>query len=297
MLNNNNKRKSLSKKDFLKVTDKLIKKQLEATPKVLDFTEKRIGDEGVKVIHQYLTTNKTQVTTLELFGNEITDESIKQLVGFLQFLGQIKIVKLEFNYITNDGINEFSKFLVNNNTITKLDLYANRISDDGCTGLANIIEKNTTLQELLLHSNQIGNKGALLLIKALEKNYTLKKLIVANNLIDEELDEIITCLIDRNVEDNKEAEIPAIPKKFLTSTTEAKKEKLQSLIKKDKIVDEKKELISNQSDFKEINIDGITEKDELIENLKIYYELAKKLNERNIVLENFVSLVQKNLPN
>ncbi len=50
-INTVNKRKSLSKKDFLKVTDKIIKKELETNPKVLDFTEKRIGDDGGNLIN------------------------------------------------------------------------------------------------------------------------------------------------------------------------------------------------------------------------------------------------------
>lgn len=62
-----------------KSIEKLIREQENAER--VDLTEKKIGDDGVRILGMILPKS---CHTLELFGNEITDEGVPDLIDLLR---------------------------------------------------------------------------------------------------------------------------------------------------------------------------------------------------------------------
>jgi len=291
---------------------------LEVNAKVLDLTEKRIGDDGLKAVSQYILNNKVIFTNLELFGNELTDDCIKHLIAILQKQPYLKSINLEFNHITNDGAKEFCDFLSTNNTsMSRLILYANRLTDDSCPTFAKMFEKNIYLKELSLSQNQIGNPGAVSLLLGLKSNTIITKVNISNNSIDDELSDIFDEIMSRNNGD-KGQKISEIPPKFLKvyETKLSAKEDSSPIVTNNVSINIKSNISNNNNnnynlahnntsssvlkstsgfDFN-MDINSLKDDKELFKKFEELFNYSKVLKQRNDELERFVDVVKSNFP-
>ena len=166
-----------------------VKKLLDAQQRsaTLSFSDAFLGDAACPVIAQYLQDNP-HVTNLDLKGNNISSEGIKQLASIFRPPVSLQTVNFEWNNIgvLDQGIEILSDALATNRTVVSLDLRNNKIGADGAAALANMLKSNSTLQIIDLRWNEIGAAGGRSILSALSSNHTLKRLELAGNKIPED---------------------------------------------------------------------------------------------------------------
>ncbi|XP_078362219.1 nucleotide-binding oligomerization domain-containing protein 1-like isoform X2 [Oculina patagonica] len=114
----------------------------------------RIGDEGVKQLSKVIV--KSNLELLNLGGNSITDKGLNYLSDKLVNT-KVKSLDLGGNNITDKGLNYLSDKLVNTN-VKSLDLSDNNITDKGLNYLSDKLV-NTKVESLNLGGNNITDKG------------------------------------------------------------------------------------------------------------------------------------------
>jgi serine/threonine protein kinase len=137
-----------------------MKALFEANPHswLLDLTNKRIGDKGVKLLAGLPSLAHRSV--LYLSGNQISDEGVKVLAASPHLTSLTRLILWD-NLIGDEGALALanSPHLSNLNV---LDIGRNHVGDAGVEALA-VSPFLVNLNALILVSNRIGDKGALAL--------------------------------------------------------------------------------------------------------------------------------------
>jgi chromosome segregation ATPase len=188
-----------------------VKKLLDAQQRsaTLSFSDAFLGDAACPVIAQYLQDNP-HVTNLDLKGNNISSEGIKQLASIFRPPVALQTVNFEWNNIgvLDQGVEILSDALASNRTVVSLDLRNNKIGADGAGALANMLKSNTTLQVIDLRWNEVGAAGGRSLLSALSSNRSLKRIELAGNKIPEDtlarIDAILTEVKESSLQEKAE---------------------------------------------------------------------------------------------
>ncbi|CAF1295874.1 unnamed protein product [Didymodactylos carnosus] len=157
--------------------------KLKSDTTFLDLNQKKITDEGAKVMANALVKPTCRLTDLELEGNQITAEGAKLLADALKKNKVLTCFDILGNQIGNDGAQALAETLKINQTLTTLDLAFNEISDEGARFLADALKANKTLVTLDVYGNQVGEEGAQAFADALRTNCSLRTLAFFKNHI------------------------------------------------------------------------------------------------------------------
>ena len=131
------------------------------------------GPLGCFEICKLLKSSKSQLSWLDLRGNQLTDEAAKYLADAINNNNcQLRTLNLARNNISHIGAQHLAEAINNNNCqLRTLDLRANNISDIGAQHLAEAINNNNCqLHTLILRANNISDIGAQHLAEAINNN-------------------------------------------------------------------------------------------------------------------------------
>ena len=131
------------------------------------------GPLGCFEICKLLKCSKSQLSWLDLRGNQLTDEAAKYLADAINNNNcQLRTLNLARNNISDIGAQHLAEAINNNNCqLRTLDLRANNISDIGAQHLAEAINNNNCqLHTLILRANNISDIGAQHLAEAINNN-------------------------------------------------------------------------------------------------------------------------------
>jgi Ran GTPase-activating protein (RanGAP) involved in mRNA processing and transport len=156
-----------------------------------------LGSAGTAAIFKGLTVDKG-LTTLDLCGCNVDDESVMILCDALDSNAALTSLNLSANAITDVGAAEIARSVATHPALQHLDLSKNKVRDDGGCALAGMLEMNKTLDTLELTDAWIGDRGAIAIGVALANNTTLHHLHLDNNHVSEDGGSALVALLDRN---------------------------------------------------------------------------------------------------
>jgi len=95
----------------------------------LDLKEQFLGDDGAKILAQFLNKNKF-VRAIDLSSNNIGPSGVQEIFNALASNEQIQSVSFEWNNIgaSPQGLNALASFIQNNKSIKHISLANNKIS-------------------------------------------------------------------------------------------------------------------------------------------------------------------------
>ena len=139
----------------------------------LDLSFNNIGPLGCLEICKLLKCRESQLSWLNLMGNQLTDEAAKYLAEAINNNNcQLHTLDLSLNNISHIGAQHLAEAINNNNCqLRTLELSQNNISDTGAQHLAEAINNNNCqLRTLELSQNNISDTGAQHLAEAINNN-------------------------------------------------------------------------------------------------------------------------------
>ena len=137
----------------------------------LDLSHNNIGPLGCLEICKLLKCRESQLSWLNLTGNQLIAEGAKYLTEAIINNCQLHTLNLSFNKISDIEAQLLAEAIDNNNCqLHKLDLSINNISDTGAKHLAEAINNNCQLRKLDLSVNNISDTGAQHLAEAINNN-------------------------------------------------------------------------------------------------------------------------------
>lgn len=174
-----------------------------------------VGDEGGKVISEFIKSGSSPLKIWYIAGNNFTAKGIepiaealindKQVTGLwlkrnpLKAAGMIPIGNLLSNNNTlevldllncgllDEGVKILFKSLYNNSTLKHLYLSANGITPDGLEAISEYFKSGkSVLETIFLGCNRIGNEGAKVLSEGLKEDKNLIRLNLASSRIGAE---------------------------------------------------------------------------------------------------------------
>ena len=140
-----------------------------------------IGSLGCVEIVKLFDNTNCQLRGLNLRGNDITDEGVKQLSSVLAN-SQLSSLNLSGNYITDEGVKQLSSVLANSQ-LSSLNLSGNDITDAGVKQLSSVLA-NSQLSSLDLSANNITDAGVKRLSSVLANSQLSSLDLSANNITD-----------------------------------------------------------------------------------------------------------------
>lgn len=158
--------------------------KLNYTLKHLYLSANGISAAGLKYIHDYFKTGKSELNSLFLGCNRIGDEGSKIISEFIKFPNKLTRLNLASSRIGAEGMKYLSEALVEHGKIQVLDLgymrstmdmgeLGNYIEDTGAEYLSKFLEKSNNIVSLNITHNHIKEYGFSKLVEALKKNKTL----------------------------------------------------------------------------------------------------------------------------
>ena len=161
----------------------------------IDLSDNNIGSlVCVEIVKLFDNTN-CQLRGLNLIGNNIDDEGVKQLSNGLKN-SQLSSLYLGWNNIGDEGVKQLSNVL-KNTQLSNLDLRRNNIGDEGVKQLSNGL-KNSQLSSLYLGRNNIGDEGVKQLSNVLKNSQLSSLNLMANNIGDEGVKQLSNVLVNNN---------------------------------------------------------------------------------------------------
>ena len=124
----------------------------------------------------------TDLKTLDLSGNVITEELAEQLTIVLANSTKLEILLLEDCSLGNEGINVIANSLKNVTTLKHLDLSNNNITEE--VAIVNIFKNTTNLKELYLHKNCLRSSAEDNMSAAIVTLKNLEVLSIDQNIIN-----------------------------------------------------------------------------------------------------------------
>ncbi|OMJ83411.1 hypothetical protein SteCoe_15680 [Stentor coeruleus] len=151
----------------------------------LNLSDSFIGDEGCIMVAQFLREN-LGVHNLELRGNSISSEGLRQLASVFRGQNFIRSISLEWNNI-GDGVGALTESLIYSSNLQNLDLRNNRIGPDGASYISRFIETSSSIVKIDLRWNEIGVLGAKKILSSISRSRSLKTIDLSGNKIPEDL--------------------------------------------------------------------------------------------------------------
>ena len=160
--------------------------------KSLNLSKCWICDEGMSILHDFLTEHKDKINSIEsvclnqncmtsLWGihcdNHIHNDNSTSGLLLIPFLD------LSVTILKDKGVIELFAALHHNTALVKLDLSYNKISKHAANAISECLKSNATLQEMNLSHNKLLNGGVIAISDSLKTNNTLRVLNIAKNYI------------------------------------------------------------------------------------------------------------------
>ena len=124
----------------------------------INLSRNNIGSLGCVEIAKLFDNLNCQLRGLNLLGNNIDDEGVKQLSNVI-VNSQLSSLNLGRNNITDKGVKQLSNVL-KNSQLSSLNLMANNMTDEGVKQLSNVLVNNNKLRRLVLFGNdEITNEA------------------------------------------------------------------------------------------------------------------------------------------
>ena len=124
----------------------------------INLSSNDIGSLGCVEIVKLFDNTNCQLRGLNLLGNNIGDEGVKQLSNVLKN-SQLSSLNLRANNIGDEGVKQLSNVL-KNSQLSSLNLGRNNIGDEGVKQLSNVLVNNNKLRRLWLDGNgEITNEA------------------------------------------------------------------------------------------------------------------------------------------
>ncbi|XP_064622160.1 protein phosphatase 1 regulatory subunit 37-like isoform X2 [Lineus longissimus] len=139
---------------------------------LLDLRNNHLQDVGATHISDGLYEQNlgTGLTTLVLWNNQITYQSMTSLARALYATQSLETLNLGHNSITNEGILALKDGLLKNKSLLRLGIQASKLSCEGAIALAEYIADNKKLLRVDLRENDIKTAGLMALSLSLKVN-------------------------------------------------------------------------------------------------------------------------------
>ena len=148
--------------------------------KTLNLDGCHIGDNGINLLHHYLSGNvedKQEVTTINLSENDLTSASAPLIADIITYL-QPNSVLLSHNSITS--VRDISTAVINVKTTKTLDMDSSYLTVQEAPALCDVMN---CLEKLKLRYNELEDDGAVIMSEGLATTNTLKVLDISSNNI------------------------------------------------------------------------------------------------------------------
>ncbi|KAL9653018.1 hypothetical protein ABK040_015533 [Willaertia magna] len=150
----------------------------------LGLRDNNIGSEGMKYLAETLKSPKTQLSDIQLKGNNIKAVGAGFLSSALIPNQSLKVLELQSNAIGPVGCKSLCQALKDNHSVHALNFNDNELGDEGAVYVANLLKSNPSITTLGLANNRIRKKGACALAEALKFEQTaITGLDLGNNEI------------------------------------------------------------------------------------------------------------------
>jgi NLR family CARD domain-containing protein 3 len=154
----------------------------------LELSDNSIEDEGATSILNALAGWNTTLTTLALWGNDIS-ETIHSAINTFVDANRVGIrllhaagkLDLSSKGVCDGRATIIAMDLADSTTVTTLILNKNDISHQGCAGIADALVKNCSLISIELNDNSIGDAGCSAMAATLVQNTVLTTLWLNGN--------------------------------------------------------------------------------------------------------------------
>ena len=150
----------------------------------IDLSHCHIGDEGMEMLVRGAVEEETHCTggisEIDLRGNDITSEGMKQLLKFpKQFINKLETLNLGLNHLYSESCAVLTHLIPHVPHLKKLDLSYNRnIGQGGTVPLITSLTVHNSLETLRLDNTGIGKEDCQPLSELLSSSTSLKKLII-----------------------------------------------------------------------------------------------------------------------
>ena len=141
----------------------------------------RIGDQGIKVLHQYLcgdNMNELKIRTMDLTSNKLTAASSLYICEIITHY-QPHTLKLSYNNI-NTCVGDICTAAITTNTIKILCINGNDLKTQEASVISDVM---CCLEELYIRDNSLGDDGAVIISKGIRLTNTLRVLDIGKNKI------------------------------------------------------------------------------------------------------------------
>ncbi|CAD6201210.1 GSCOCG00000016001-RA-CDS [Cotesia congregata] len=170
-----------------------------STIKSVDLSDCMLITKGLSKLLESLRDG-TNITTLNLKGNNISGLIASQLGEIFQHNNTLKRLYLQWNNIGSE-VEAFDKFcqgLAMNYNIEELDLRYNQITPHCADALMNLLKKNKALKVLNLEWNTLGLHGGQSLLNGIKDNNSITKLNLRGNCVPDSIVDLIDNVTLRN---------------------------------------------------------------------------------------------------
>ena len=158
---------------------------------LIDLFRNNIGSLGCVEIVKLFDNTNCQLRGLNLVGNDITAEGVKQLSSVLAN-SQLRSLNLSENNITDEGVIQLSSVLANSQ-LSSLNLGVNNITDEGVKQLCSVLP-NSQLSSLDLGVNNITDEGVKQLSSVLTNSQLSRLDLSGNNITGEGVKQLSSVL-------------------------------------------------------------------------------------------------------
>ncbi|KPP79423.1 protein phosphatase 1 regulatory subunit 37-like, partial [Scleropages formosus] len=144
----------------------------------LDLSNNLISDPGLEEICEGLRAQKSNLRTLLLCGNYLTEQGMVHLATVLPGIKTLETLNLGNNNLQNQGIQRLKDSLIASCSLQQLCLACTQITCEGVVALAEFIAESRKIQQLDIQENLVGTGGLMALSLALKINHSLVRVAV-----------------------------------------------------------------------------------------------------------------------
>jgi Ran GTPase-activating protein (RanGAP) involved in mRNA processing and transport len=127
-----------------------------------------IGDNGGRLIAEYIRNGKSRLTVWYIAGNQLSAAGIEPIAEALKSDKQVTALWLKRNPLRADGMRPIGDLMAHNDNIRVLDLLNCGLLDEGVALLMSGLKLNSSLRHLYLGSNGITPTGVATICDYLE---------------------------------------------------------------------------------------------------------------------------------
>jgi len=173
--------------------------------KTLILNTNTIGNAGFITFSILLSSQKLQLTTLHVGGNDPTSKGLVPFLKSLHSNTSIKNLSLNDIPLNSESLQALNKMLVKNKSIEQLNIGGCGITAEGIELLKSGLMFNSTLKTLHLWGNKIKDSGATMLHDIIQDhNHTLVTVTLPSDEIEDDILKDIKDLLKQNESFTKE---------------------------------------------------------------------------------------------